>query len=63
LFEVNTDGAIVWEYVYPVFGGGKGRGTNSVYRAYRVPYAWIPQLAQPPQQAVTPPKPEDFRVK
>jgi len=64
LFEVNQDGVIVWEYVYPVFsGGGKGRPTNSVYRAYRVPYAWIPQLARPVEQAVTPPKMEEFRVK
>jgi hypothetical protein len=64
LFEVNKDSEIVWEYVYPVFGGGaKGRPTNSVYRAYRVPYAWIPQIAQPSEQAVKPPKPEDFRVK
>ena len=64
LFEVDKDGAIVWEYVYPVFGGGgKGRPTNSVYRAYRVPYAWIPQLARPVEQAVTPPKVEEFRVK
>lgn len=63
LFEVTKDGAIVWEYVYPVFGGGKGKGTNSVYRSYRVPYAWIPQIARPAEQAVTPPKPEEFRVK
>ncbi len=64
LFEVNRDGAIVWEYVYPVFSaGGRGRPTNSVYRAYRVPYSWIPQLAKPAQQAVTPPKAEEFRVK
>ena len=63
LFEVNKEGVIVWEYVYPVFGGGKGKGTNSVYRAYRVPYAWIPQLARPSERAVTPPKAEEFRVK
>jgi hypothetical protein len=63
LFEVNKDGTIVWEYVYPVFTGGRGRPTNSVYRAYRVPYAWIPQLAPPVERAVTPPKPEEFRVK
>jgi len=63
LFEVNKDGAIVWEYVYPIFGAGKGRPTNSVYRAYRLPYAWIPQLSRPAEQAVTPPKAEEFRVK
>jgi hypothetical protein len=63
LFEVDKDGTIVWEYVYPVFGGGKGKGTNSVYRAYRVPYSWIPQITKPTEQAVTPPKVEEFRVK
>jgi hypothetical protein len=64
LFEVNKDGVIVWEYVYPVFGGGGGRGrpTNSVYRAYRVPYGWIPQLAMPQEKAVTPPTVGEFRV-
>jgi hypothetical protein len=64
IFEVNKDSAIVWEYVFPAFtGGGRGRGpTNSVYRAYRVPYAWIPQLAKPMEKAVTPPKVEEFRV-
>ncbi len=64
LFEVDKDGTIVWEYVYPVFTGtGKARPTNSVYRAYRVPYAWIPQIAKPAEKAVTPPKPEEFQVK
>ena len=62
LFEVDKDGAIVWEYIYPVFSGGRGRPTNSVYRAYRVPYGWIPQLSKPSEKAVTPPKVEDFRV-
>jgi hypothetical protein len=64
LFEVDKEGVIVWEYVYPVFGGvGKGRPTNSVYRAYRLPYGWIPQLARPAEQPVTPPTVEEFRVK
>lgn len=68
IFEVTQDGAIVWEYVYPVFGGGKAGdtgkgGTNSVYRAYRVPYSWIPQIPRPAERAVTPPKAEEFRVK
>ena len=64
LFEVDKEGGIVWEYVYPVFSGGNGKGrpTNSVYRAYRVPYAWIPQLARPEEKRVTPPKAEEFRV-
>lgn len=64
IFEVTNDSTIVWEYVYPVFGAAKAgkQGSNSVYRAYRVPYAWIPQIAKPAEKAVTPPKAAEFRV-
>ena len=61
VFEVTTQGAIVWEYVYPVFSTA-ARPTNSVYRAYRLPYDWIPQLARPTEKAVTPPPAGQFRV-
>ena len=36
IFEVTNAGAIVWEYIFPIFGGD--RQANSVYRAYRLPY-------------------------
>ena len=42
LFEVETDGTIVWEYMSPYFieqGLGKD---HRVYRAYRLPYDWVP---------------------
>ena len=61
VFEVTKDGAIVWEYVFPMFTAG-ARPTNSVYRAYRLPYGWIPQLARPKEVAVTPPAAGKFRV-
>jgi outer membrane protein assembly factor BamB len=60
LFEVTTGGDIVWEYLHPVFSGA--RQSNSVYRGYRLPYAWIPQLDAPPEVAVIPPALGDFRV-
>ncbi|MBZ5577926.1 MAG: aryl-sulfate sulfotransferase [Acidobacteriia bacterium] len=60
VFEVTTEGTIVWEYIYPVFSGA--RSTNSVYRAYRLPYDWIPQLTRPQEKAVTPPEKGQFRV-
>ena len=60
IFEVTTDGDIVWEYVHPEFVGP--RQANSVYRAYRVPYDWIPQIRQPRERAVTPPSRAAFRV-
>ena len=60
LFEVTVDGDIVWEYMHPVFSGA--RGSNAVYRGYRLPYDWIPQLPLPDETAVEPPAPGDFRV-
>jgi hypothetical protein len=60
LFEVTTEGTIVWEYMNPLFAGP--RASNDVYRAYRLPYGWIPQLAKPAEQAVTPPALGDFKV-
>jgi hypothetical protein len=60
IFEVTREGTIVWEYVFPFFSGA--RSTNSVYRAYRLPYEWIPQIAHPAERAVTPPPAGEFRV-
>ena len=60
LFEVTREGAIVWEYMFPLFGGANQ--SNAVYRAYRLPYGWIPQLPVPAQRRVTPPAPGEFRV-
>jgi hypothetical protein len=60
VFEVTNDGAIVWEYMNPLFAGP--RSSNDVYRAYRLPYEWIPQLARPPERAVTPPALGDFAL-
>ena len=53
VFEVTNAGEIVWEYMIPYFGGP--RGSNSVYRAYRLPYEWVPQLEQPTHVRVQPP--------
>jgi hypothetical protein len=61
LFEVTNDGTIVWEYMSPYFTGQ--RPTNSVYRAYRLPYAWIPQLTPPQEHAVVPPALGDFKLR
>jgi hypothetical protein len=61
LFEVTTAGDIVWEYVSPYFTQGANR-TNRVYRAYRVPYSWVPQLERPAERAVVPPDVSAFRI-
>jgi hypothetical protein len=60
IFEVTPAGEIVWEYVSPYFA--QNGITNRVYRAYRLPYEWIPQLAKPHEQPVIPPGVTDFRV-
>jgi hypothetical protein len=60
IFEVTPDAKIVWEYINPLASGPQS--SNAVYRAYRVPYGWIPQLQHPEEKAVVPPKPDEFRV-
>jgi hypothetical protein len=60
LMEVTKEGRIVWEYIYPVFTGPQS--TNGVYRAYRIPYDWIPQIQRPKEQAIMPPQNGNFRV-
>ena len=57
---MTKEGKIVWEYIYPVFGGTPP--SNNVYRAYRLPYGWIPQIDKPKEQPVMPPALGDFRV-
>jgi hypothetical protein len=51
VFEVTPQKKIVWEYIHPSPTGAR----NGVYRAYRLPYGWIPQLPKPMEQAVTVP--------
>ncbi len=62
LFEVTPEKEIVWEYVNPFFGDERGRKSNRIYRAYRVPYDWVPQLKRPVEQAVIPPDITQFRI-
>lgn len=60
IFEVTPDGDVVWEYVSPYFTANGM--TNRVYRAYRVPYDWIPQVARPVERAVVPPDVREFHI-
>lgn len=71
IFEVTPDLEIVWEYIVPFmwYGTASGFGdaenhsamrvkpTNSTYRAYRVPYSYIPQLRHDPEREVIPADP------
>ena len=44
--EVTPDLELVWEYVYPYVG------LALLYRAYRIPYEWVPQLERPEEVPV-----------
>ena len=63
LFEVTPDYDIVWEYISPYFSDSPKDKHNMVYRAYRVPYKWVPQLKKPVEKAVIPPELSEFRIK
>jgi hypothetical protein len=60
LFEVTTEGEIVWEYICPLWGRKADR--SGVYRSYRVPYEWVPQLEKPKEKSVPPVNNRNFRV-
>src|SRR5271157_920437 len=73
LFEVTKDLETVWEYIYPVYyfslGGALDRYkqkrvklTNLIYRAYRYPYSYVPQLKKPVELAVIPPPLDQFKI-
>ena len=60
LQEVTAENEVVWEYISPWYNPtGK---YNLVYRAYRVPYDYVPQVKKTKEQAVTPPKNSEFRI-
>jgi hypothetical protein len=53
LFEVTPKYEIVWEYISPFYN--MDEKFNLVYRAYRAPYEYAPQLKKPVEKAVIPP--------
>ena len=54
--EVTPSHEIVWEYIYPYIAD------HLIYRAYRIPYDWIPQLSPSTEIAVTPPANSEFHL-
>ena len=48
LMEFTADKELVWEFHYPYMDN------NVMYRAYRIPYEWIPQLEKPEEVAIEP---------
>ena len=60
LIEVTADHRIVWEYISPHFG--QFARFNLVYRAYRLPYGWVPQLDAPKETPIRPVDVATFRM-
>ena len=60
-FEVTPEKEIVWEYVGPAAETEPGLIEHVLYRVYRVPYEWIPQLTKPEETAIVPPAAMDSR--
>lgn len=61
VFQVTPKGEIVWEFVNPHFdartpgsGAAGGPMNNQIYRAYPVPYAWVPANTPRASNAVRP---------
>ena len=53
----------MWEYVNPYFKNiGGNFKCNMIYRAYRVPYEWVPQLEKPVETSIEPLDISAFRV-
>jgi hypothetical protein len=58
--EVTPELDVVWDYVSPYFS--KRGLMNHVYRAYRVPYDWVPQVEKPAEIALPEIDISSFRV-
>ncbi|AEG59927.1 aryl-sulfate sulfotransferase [Desulforamulus ruminis] len=60
LIEVTAEHEIVWEYISPYWG--EKFKLNMIYRAYRVPYEWVPQVERPQEVPIQPIDVTTFRV-
>lgn len=61
IFEVTKDYEIVWEYINP-YKNNEKFSMNMVYRAYRAPYDWVPQLEKPIEVEIEKIDIKNFRV-
>ncbi|MFZ7101178.1 MAG: aryl-sulfate sulfotransferase [Peptococcaceae bacterium] len=60
IMEVTQDHEVVWEYISPYWGNKMK--INMVYRAYRLPYAWVPQVEKPVETQIERIDVKTFRV-
>jgi hypothetical protein len=61
IFEVTQQHETVWEYISP-YWRKPPLELNLVYRAYRSPYAWVPQLPKPQERPIPRLDIKTFRV-
>jgi hypothetical protein len=61
ILEVTAGHELAWEYLSPYRTPGP-QGLHLVYRAYRYPYHWVPQLPVPRETAIQAPDRASFRV-
>ena len=63
IFEITRDHELVWEYISPYWGSRRlTPGMNMIYRAYRAPYAWVPQRPAPTETPIPRLDRSGFRV-
>ncbi len=60
LIEVTANHELVWEYISPYFA--KNKKQNLIYRGYRIPYDWIPQVDTPKETKIEALDVTTFRV-
>ncbi len=60
IFEVTKEHEIVWEYIAPYRGRDNMR---AIYRAYRLPYEWIPQVTKPQEKGIPCRNNDKYRVR
>ena len=60
LLEVTAAHQVVWEYISPYWG--QEMPLNMIYRAYRYPYDYVPQVEKPTETAIYPVDVTDFRM-
>ena len=61
LIEVTAEHEIVWEYINP-YKGDNLHTFNLVYRSYRYPYDYVPQLDKPVEKPIARVNTSEFRV-
>ena len=63
IFEVTPECEVVWEYISPHnLSKTEGLFFSDVFRGYRYPYDWVPQLDRPDERAVIPPPHCELRI-